>query len=63
MIKKSIIVAGAVAGLCLMGSPAFADTGDTAAKRDVLDTSLVGPVTVKISCGTVAWFGSELQSG
>ena len=46
MIKKAIIVAGAVAGLCLMGSPAFADTGDTAAKRDVLDTSLVGPVTV-----------------
>jgi hypothetical protein len=46
MIKKAIIVAGAVAGLCLMGSPAFASTGDTAAKRDVLDTSLIGPVTV-----------------
>jgi len=46
MIKKAIIVAGAVAALCVMGSPALASTGDAAVERDVLDTSLIGPVTV-----------------
>jgi hypothetical protein len=45
MIKKALIVAAAVTGLGLLGTPAFATPG-AAADRDVLDTTLVGPVTV-----------------
>ncbi|KAA2264035.1 hypothetical protein F0L68_08575 [Solihabitans fulvus] len=41
MLKKAFTVAAAVAGLTLIGAPAFATTAQSAPSRDVLDTHLV----------------------